>query len=170
MTMSLRLRPPRLEDEAGFVAAHEALAEEGFTFGLAYEPGVCWAAYLDQVDGFRRGVGLPDDWVPMTVLVAEIHGELVGRASIRHQLNAALCIEGGNIGYAVLRPHRRRGYATEILRQSLVVIRALGVDRVLLTCDDDNVGSATVIERCGGVFHSLTTADDGHPVRRYWID
>ena len=42
-------------------------------------------------------------------------------------------------------------------------MRALGVRPVLVTCDDDNFGSATVIERCGGVFDTLTRTDDGHP-------
>ncbi|HEV3363899.1 MAG TPA: GNAT family N-acetyltransferase [Acidimicrobiia bacterium] len=170
MATNLRMRPPRLEDEAEFAAAHEAMAEEGFTFGLGYEPGQPWQAYLDQLEAHHRGLDLPDEWVPTTFLVADVSGHLIGRASLRHALNERLRKEGGHIGYGVLREHRRRGYATEILRQSLVIVRAFGVDRVLVTCDDDNVGSATVIERCGGVFDSLSTADDGHPVRRYWID
>jgi predicted acetyltransferase len=42
--------------------------------------------------------------------------------------------------------------------------------RALVTCDDDNVGSAKVIERCGGVLESLTAGHDGSvPTRRYWV-
>jgi predicted acetyltransferase len=71
----------------------------------------------------------------------------------------------------VLADHRRRGYATEILRQSLIIVRAIGVERVLITCDEDNVGSAAVIERCGGVFEGFVDSSRGGPrKRRFWID
>ena len=170
MTTNLRLRPPGLDDEADFAAAHEGLAAEGFTFGHGFEPGSSWMAYLERLDAQRRGQDLSGEWVPTTFLVADVAGRVVGRTSIRHELNERLRKEGGHIGYAVLRVYRRRGYATEILRQSLVVARALGVERVLVTCDDNNAGSAAVIERCGGVFDSMTMAGDGKAVRRYWID
>jgi predicted acetyltransferase len=168
--MELRLRPLRPDDEAAFRAAHEAMTAEGFSFGLFRDDTTEWSAYLDELDRQRRGIDVPDDRVPATFLVADVGGVMVGRTSIRHELNDFLSNEGGHIGYGVLAEHRRRGYATEILRQSLVVARAMGVDRVLVTCDDDNLGSATVIERCGGVLDSKGHASDGTPIRRYWID
>jgi len=167
----LRLRPLRPEDERAFVAAHRAMAAEDFTFGLGYADGMRWLEYLDHLDRWCRGIAVPEGFVRSVLLVADVHGEIVGRSSIRFALNDLLAREGGHVGYCVLAEQRRRGYATEILRQSLVIARAGGVDRVLVTCDEDNMGSATVIERCGGVFESVVEdTRDGPPKRRYWID
>jgi predicted acetyltransferase len=166
----LRLRPLRAADEAEFRAGHAAMAAGGFTFGLALEPGLGWDAYLARLEDHRAGRNLPERFVPGTFLAAEAGGELVGRVSIRHQLNDFLLREGGHIGYGVLPGHRRRGYATQILAQSLVIARSLGIDRVLVTCDDDNAGSAAVIEANGGRLENIVAVGPGEPPkRRYWI-
>jgi len=167
---ALRLRPLREEDEAAFAAGHRAMAAEGFTFGLGYEPGKPWHTYLRELEDHRQGRNLPARHVPGIFLVAEVAGEIVGRTSVRFWLNDFLVQRGGHIGYAVLPQHRRRGYATEILRQSLIIARAAGVDRVLVTCDQDNVGSRAVIEACGGALDSRVTVDGEPPVLRFWID
>jgi predicted acetyltransferase len=167
---ALRLRPLRLDDESAFAAAHRVMAAEGFTFGLGYKPGMEWSEYLRTLAEQRAGVNLPAGSVPGTFLVADVAGKIAGRVSIRYALNDFLAREGGHIGYAVLPPHRRRGHATEILRQSLVIARANGVERVLVTCDDGNVGSAAVIEACGGRLDSVLPAASGTAlIRRYWI-
>jgi predicted acetyltransferase len=158
----LRLRPLRSDDEDAVVAAHRAMElTDRFPFALGYRVGMSWSAYLQRLEANRCGSDLPTGWVPATFLVAEVGGEIVGRSSTR---------EGGHIGYGVLAEHRGRGYASEILRQSLIVARAAGVDRVLVTCGDDNVASARVIERCGGLLESIATTAKGGKFRRYWID
>jgi predicted acetyltransferase len=168
----LRLRPVRRGDEEQFRAGHEQMAAEGFAMGFLLEPETPWDDYVRMLAGFPSGCNLPDGWVPNTFLVAEVDGQIVGRVSIRHQLNEFLARRGGHIGYCVLAPNRRRGYATEILRQALVIARSLGIDPVLVTCDDDNVGSIKVIEACGGKLDSVLEADQPGraPLRRYWID
>jgi predicted acetyltransferase len=164
------LRPLMLTDEPEARRAHEELAPDGFAFILDVRDGEPWPEYLNRVDKLRRGVDMPAGWVPATFLVAEVAGQLVGRVSIRHELNAYLAEIGGHIGYAVRPAFRRRGYASSILRQALLVAQELGIHPALVTCDDDNAGSARVIERCGGVLDGVVSGPDGSaPKRRYWV-
>lgn len=166
----LRLRPVRLEDEPAALAGQEAMKTDGFSFLLGHDELAPWDRYVQTLNDRRCGRSVVEGWVPSTFLFAVVSDELVGRVSIRHELNEYLATIGGHIGYGVLPQFRRRGYATDILRQSLVIARSLGIDSVLVTCDDDNIASAKTIERCGGVFESTIVAtDDGVTKRRYWI-
>jgi predicted acetyltransferase len=167
--VSLRLRPLEIEDEAAARAAHTELAADGFPFLLDWTPTVPWSSYLEALRELRRGITMPDGRVPASFLVAEADGALVGRVSIRHELNDFLAAVGGHVGFGVRPPYRGRGFATEMLRQAPVIARAEGVDRVLVTCDEDNAASATVIERAGGSLEDVRVDPEGVPKRRYWI-
>ena len=169
---SLRLRPLRLSDEAAAIAAHQELAAtNNFHFLLSYDAQDRWDDYLHRLEDQRRGEALPEGWVPGTFRVAALGDRIVGRISIRHRLNDDLSIIGGHVGYAVVPSFRRQGLATEILRQGLVIARSEGIDRVLVTCDEDNEGSWRAIERCGGLLESVVPGEGNGPrKRRYWID
>ena len=167
--MDLCLRPLQMEDEDDFSAAHAVIAAEGFEFGLWLDRATSWESYLDELAEQRRGRVAPGR-VRATFLVAVVDNVIVGRTSIRHTLNDFLAKEGGHIGYGVLRDHRGQGYATEILRQSLIIARSEGVGRVLVTCDEHNAASAAVIEKCGGVYDSVVDGSDLVRKRRYWIN
>lgn len=165
--MPLILRPPRPDDETVLRRLHAELAPEGFEFLLAEGT---WDEVLEQIRRESAGTDLPPGRVRADFLVAEVDGELVGRVSIRYALTEFLREVGGHVGYGVAPAHRRQGYATEILRQSLALLAESGVDRALVTCDEDNVGSAAVIEACGGVLEDVRAVDGVAPKRRYWID
>ncbi|MFI1207368.1 GNAT family N-acetyltransferase [Streptomyces sp. NPDC020802] len=92
----------------------------------------------------------------------------VGAIDLRHYLNAVLLDLGGHIGYSIRPSFRRRGIATWALGAVLPEARTLGLDRVLVTCDDDNIGSARSIECNGGVLEDVRTTSAGRK-RRYWI-
>lgn len=131
---------------------------------------------LEDPDVFRAFVGFllrqrdPDEprpraYVPATELWMVEGDEVVGRVSLRHELNELLFTWGGHIGYSVRPSARRRGHATAALAGMLGVCRERGIDPVLVTCDVDNVASRQVIEDAGGV-HEDTR--DGK--LRFWID
>ncbi|HVB51932.1 MAG TPA: GNAT family N-acetyltransferase [Acidimicrobiales bacterium] len=168
--MPLRLRPYRVDDEADALAAYEALRADEFEFLLSWDPSMSWSDFLSALEDQRLGRNLTHEQVRAVQLVADVDGELVGRVSIRFSLNEFLATRGGHVGYAVVPNQRRKGYASEILRQALVILRAEGVEKVLVTCDEVNVGSALVIEGGGGVYESTAPAlDGGTGIRRYWI-
>lgn len=90
--------------------------------------------------------------------------EFVGYLALRHSLTPWLLEQGGHIGYAVRPSRRREGHASRALVLALGEAAALGLDRVLLTADEDNVASWRVIEAAGGVYE-----DSRKGMRRYWV-
>jgi predicted acetyltransferase len=92
-------------------------------------------------------------------------GEFVGYLALRHALTPWLLEEGGHIGFSVRPSRRRQGHARRALGLALIEAKGLGLDRVLLTCDEDNDGSRLTIEGNGGVYE-----DSRNDKRRYWID
>jgi predicted acetyltransferase len=173
MEPALTLRWPREDEEQEFLRAHRATSPSMPNFLHYYTEGMPFRRYLDVLVEQDQGINLPTvAHVPSTFLFAFVGDRIVGRVSIRHALNPLLERLGGHIGYAVVPEFRRQGHATEILRQALPIAREkAGIGRVLVTCDDDNLGSIKVIEKNGGVLESVISGPDlAAPKRRYWID
>ncbi|MBC7633899.1 GNAT family N-acetyltransferase [Aeromicrobium sp.] len=164
------LRRLAIGDEEQITEAVAEFDAEGRQWSYRHRPDLAWPDYVALVNGWEQGHDLPDGFVTHADLVAEVDGVIVGRSSIRYELNDFLRAQGGHIGYAVRPHHRRRGHATQILRQSLEVLRARDVTPVLVTCDDTNVGSARVIETVGGILENVVPGEPGMPSkRRYWF-
>ena len=163
------LRFPNIEDEAQLRLAHQELSLDGANFLLdAYRDDEDFSNYLERVRDSHVGENLLEGRVPATFYVAEVDGVIVGRVSIRHELNEWLAAFGGHIGYAVRPEHRRRGYAQEILRRALEIIQDHGIQSALLTCLDTNLGSIKVIENNGGVLEGKVE-EEGVLLRRYFV-
>ena len=95
---------------------------------------------------------------------------LLGAVNIRHYLNEALMRDGGHIGDGIRPSERRKGYATEMIRLALSECKKLGIDRVLMVCDKDNIGSAKSIVKNGGILENEIEDSEGNIEQRYWIE
>ncbi len=171
--MEIKLRYLKLEDEEQFLKAMNQKWEENFVFAHYWESlaNCDFAKYVEISPKWAQGVGLPEGHVSASGLFAfNRKNELVGRTSIRHFLNEELLNVGGHIGYGVVPSHRRKGYATLILKESLIWMKENlpEIDRVLVTCDEGNIGSQKTIEKNGGVLEDIRLAGIIKK-RRYWI-
>ena len=111
-----------------------------------------------------------DGLVPATTLFCldEDRDIFVGAVDIRHYLNEGLLFAGGHIGDGVRPSERSRGIGTQMVALALDEAKKLGIDRVLMVCDKDNIPSRRTIEKNGGVLENEVD-DNGVPVLRYWI-
>jgi predicted acetyltransferase len=169
---TLLLRALRIEDEASFrnAAAEFSQSKSDMMFAFEYSEDVVFAEYVERVNRWPEGRDLPADFVSNAFFVGVVDHQIVGRISFRHCLTEFLARVGGHIGYVVLPSQRNRGYATEMVRQSLKYGRSLGLAKVLITCDTTNLASQRVIERNGGVYED-TTQEASLTIQkhRYWI-
>lgn len=126
-----------------------------------------WDAYINSVD-----ICYGDENIVTSTTffcLDEDRNIFVGAVNIRHDLNEQLRRNGGHIGDGVRPSERRKGYATAMIGLALAECRKLGIEKVLMVCDKDNIGSAKSIMNNGGVLENEIETN-GTVEQRYWID
>ena len=129
-----------------------------------------WIEYLNKL---KNPITAPQGRVPLTqyMLVREEDQKIIGMFNIRHHLNGYLERYGGHIGFSIAPSERHKGYATLLLKLALSKCRELKINKVLVTCNNDNVGCRRVILKSGGIYESLVyDSGEDEYVERYWID
>ena len=132
-----------------------------------------FSGYVKFLNDLASAENVPADWVPSTTfwLVDEEGGMVFGMVDIRHKLNDMLEHELGHVGYAIRPDRRNRGFGTMILAMGLKKAAGLGLTRLLVTCDTDNVASGLIIENNGGELEDYRVSKvTGKQKARYWID
>ena len=162
-----------LEHEAALRDFLADFAETGASRIPAYFADPEWS-HAEIVETFARqsrGEGLEDGRVPGTTLFLVDEDRILAVANVRHRLTEHLRRFGGHVGFSVRPSDRYRGHATRLLEGVKKYVRGnLEIDRLLVTCDSENVASARVIEKCGGVFEDESFYETmEQSVRRYWI-
>ena len=127
--------------------------------------------WLRIIEIFEREINLKEGYVPASTYFAirEEDNIIVGMTNIRHRLTDELLMHGGHIGYCVRPTERKKGYATDILCLAIEKCNKLGIEKVLVTCDKNNIGSAKAIQNNFAVLEN-EIMDDDILYQRYWID
>lgn len=139
--------------------------------GTSQVETLAYDVWLEKVRQDYQGTSTDKSRVPATTFLV-FNGEdtLVGFVNIRHYLNAFLLEIGGHIGYMVRPLQRRKGYAKALLKEALNYCKnELNLDAVLVTCDDDNIGSKKTILASGGQYENTVLEAPATKVERYWI-
>lgn len=129
--------------------------------------------YIAECKKYTSIETVPKDLVVATqfLYIRKSDNRLVGMIQVRHYFNKWLYKYGGHIGYSV-RPHEiRKGYATSMLKAVLPYCKEIGLDKILVSCVDDNIGSEKAILNNGGIYES-TVYEFGkrRKLKRFWIE
>lgn len=128
-----------------------------------------WFELIQNEENLER---LPQGFVPATqFFCVNAQNKIVGMIHVRHYLNEYLTQIGGHIGYSVRPDERRKGIAKWMLQEALKFLKTKDVDKALVTCDYNNIGSKNTILACGGNYeNSVHDEHDDIEVERYWIE
>jgi predicted acetyltransferase len=149
---------------------HQAGAGLGLAHDLDVDTSSGFSAWLERLRRESDTSVAPEDGKVHATYWWIVEGNTyLGAITLRHDLNDFLREVGGHVGFGVRPSARRRGLARWALRAVLPRARSLGLERVLVTCDDDNVASARTIEANGGRLEDVRETGSG-PKRRYWIE
>ncbi|AGF56312.1 putative acetyltransferase [Clostridium saccharoperbutylacetonicum] len=142
----------------------EIIPSSARLFDMSYEK---WLEYTYEIENKET---CPKHWVPaVTYFSVDESGKIIGAINIRMRLNDYLFNYGGHIGYGIRPTERKKGYASLMLSLALPIAKQIGIDKVLITCDKNNVGSAKTIIANGGILENEVMEDE-EIVQRYWIE
>lgn len=165
----LRLEFPNTSHEIEYLS----MIEEWKSHEIPSSPGALfrWETFEEFLqlakDDLEKG---NRHWVPATLFFAVNEDRILGAIQIRHHINHPNLIERwGHIGYGIRPSERWKWYAKEMLKFALIESQKLWLEKVLITCHDDNIASVKVIETNWWIFERYTDIE-GVKWRRYWID
>ena len=147
----MKYRLPELEDKeilTQYVMEHYAHNEKS----ISASNRLTSTEYGEWVNKIHNNVKIPDiEWgKSLTYLCFDEENRLVGLLSVRYDLSKEKAMEIGHIGYGVRPSERRKGYATQMLKFALQECKKYGLNKAIVGCYKDNIGSAKTIIKNNG--------------------
>jgi len=161
-------RPSAQYKESFIKATYEYIQER---LGVTWNPQILEERFSEYIETIHdQEVDPMAGYVPSSQFWLIVDGDIyAGEIDIRHHLNESLRRFGGHIGYKVRPTLRQMGYGKLMCAMGIQEARKIGITDILITCDDDNIGSQKIIEANGGILQDKIDNNRGVLTRRYWI-
>ncbi len=105
------------------------------------------------------------------LLIRESDNKLIGTLNLRWDLSEAMQKFGGHIGYGIRPTERRKGYNKINLYLGMIEAQKVGLERVMLDCDVNNIGSDKTLKALGGKLERTEIdPSDGILTNVYWFN
>lgn len=167
----IKLIEPTIDLKTEFLDLLDDQQQASEVFFDPAQPRKDFSAFIRKIAQMSATIDLPTGFVPMTTYwMVRPDQTILGVSKLRHHLTPSLENHGGHIGYFIRPSQRRKGYGSLILALTLEKAQARGIKPVRITCDTDNIGSARVIEKNGGVLSGqMIYEGSGRQISQYWI-
>lgn len=126
-----------------------------------------FSAFLKKIKNDKTS--LSSDRVPQIKYWCLLGNKYIGHINFRPILNEQLQFKSGNIAYSVRPLERRKGYASFMLNKILKKAAKAGMSSVMLSCDNTNIASKSVIKKAGGLYQGQGQQNK-IKFKRYTID
>lgn len=167
-----RLAKPSVKYKESFLDFVSDVKDTGYeSYSLYTKAEENFDEFLMQLKDSQEGNNLPDGYVPCSSFwLIDEKDEVVGVIRIRHIVNSDFLQMIGHIGYEIKSTHRKMGYGTNLLEFGLIEAKKIGLDVVLITCDNDNLASLRIIDKFNGEYKtSFIDPDTGKTVNQYEV-
>lgn len=168
----LKLVKPAIKYKKSYLAALKEFQKEGRNLNINYnDVKNNFKVFTNKLKNRARGEDLPKGYVPDTVLWLVDGNKFLGKIAIRHNINTKkLKLISGHVGYEIAPSERKKGYGTKQLQLALPFAEKLGLKKLLISCNEDNIGSQKIIEHCSGKFEKkIFDSEEKNYKLRYWI-
>ena len=169
----MELVPPSSELESAFLAMYKDFADNDPENSEYYSESIAdFSLYIQRLNDEAEGVNLREGYVPCSHFwLVDCQKTILGVIRVRHNIsNEFLSLEAGHIGYDIAPSFRGRGYGKQMLKLALPEVKKLGIEKALITADEDNYASRKVIEANGGQLENIIQGKVfPNPLARYWV-
>ena len=169
--MALTLVLPSSNFEESYVEYIQELAdEERYPFPLDFDYSD-FAALINRLDNFAKGVNIPKGFVPSSTFWLIDKENLLGVSSLRHYLNERIKKIGGHIGLGIRPSYRGKGLGNLLMALTIKEAQKLKIEELHIHCYKNNKASVRMIISNGGVLDSEVEEEESREVvQRYLIN